>query len=605
MFYVEQQCLRFFQVCFKAYTQFSNLCRHKRMHADCRQQIECNDCGTAFSTVTSLTKHKRFCEGVLRTSVRMCYTRNKLNQLGLPDVACESVPPFHSSIMSLYQPLHFPPFQPAALGGTSFPCMQRSLSMDILDSISASPSAISIAPSLKTGAIVDYSDITNCANGDAYNDDLIRRIQVRNKTYLNSIKIEHTQKYTKIKSEHPVGLAQPTFSSKINKRSIEDAVQTVSKNPKQAVVGNNDMFLHNDAPYDLSSSAKSNITMSKHSSTPDNKCVPFAIASEDNNADDDVPLDLSLCKDSDTIKRLKKFRKDVVEKDNIGVYFKNDEIKYPGYSAINFPTIQFPFAYPSVFPHSTCFMRSNKNNQNGLLDKDPRTLEYPYADDITKFILQRDLSMLSTRNSLGSNLNSFSPIFPAQETILTSPNIFLNMATSSINRPKIEHHSPHHTSGFPDETVKDTTSTTIATSVIGITQKSRERYTCKFCGKVFPRSANLTRHLRTHTGEQPYKCRYCDRSFSISSNLQRHVRNIHNKEKPFRCQLCHRQFGQQTNLDRHLKKHEQVRQKTVCGKRLPIFIIGVGAIHVFCKLYLLRPCIIAKTTPNHGENTYS
>lgn len=58
---------------------------------------------------------------------------------------------------------------------------------------------------------------------------------------------------------------------------------------------------------------------------------------------------------------------------------------------------------------------------------------------------------------------------------------------------------------------------------------TRERYSCRFCGKVFPRSANLTRHLRTHTGEQPYKCKYCDRSFSISSNLQRHVKNIHNK----------------------------------------------------------------------------
>ena len=65
----------------------------------------------------------------------------------------------------------------------------------------------------------------------------------------------------------------------------------------------------------------------------------------------------------------------------------------------------------------------------------------------------------------------------------------------------------------------------------------KHKYTCRYCGKMFPRSANLTRHLRTHTGEQPYKCKYCERSFSISSNLQRHVRNIHNKEKPFKVSL--------------------------------------------------------------------
>ena len=76
------------------------------------------------------------------------------------------------------------------------------------------------------------------------------------------------------------------------------------------------------------------------------------------------------------------------------------------------------------------------------------------------------------------------------------------------------------------------------------------RYSCRYCLKQFPRSANLTRHLRTHTGEQPYRCLFCRRRFSISSNLQRHVRNIHNKEKPFHCLLCNRRFGQQTNLDR-------------------------------------------------------
>ena len=71
----------------------------------------------------------------------------------------------------------------------------------------------------------------------------------------------------------------------------------------------------------------------------------------------------------------------------------------------------------------------------------------------------------------------------------------------------------------------------------------KQKYSCRFCGKMFPRSANLTRHLRTHTGEQPYKCKYCERSFSISSNLQRHVRNIHDKEKPFRVSCIKTKIG--------------------------------------------------------------
>lgn len=56
-------CVPAGEVCHKSYTQFSNLCRHKRMHADCRTQIKCKDCGQMFSTTSSLNKHRRFCEG--------------------------------------------------------------------------------------------------------------------------------------------------------------------------------------------------------------------------------------------------------------------------------------------------------------------------------------------------------------------------------------------------------------------------------------------------------------------------------------------------------------------------------------------------------------
>lgn len=163
-----------------------------------------------------------------------------------------------------------------------------------------------------------------------------------------------------------------------------------------------------------------------------------------------------------------------------------------------------------------------------------RTSQLPELPKIQVRALPTMVPLPSNRFSSSSSSSS-SSVVPAR---ISSPQQSQSPQTSAPSQPQPSSNLPPYsmavTSGL----------------------KAKDRYSCKFCGKVFPRSANLTRHLRTHTGEQPYKCKYCERSFSISSNLQRHVRNIHNKEKPFKCPLCERCFGQQTNLDRHLKKHD-------------------------------------------------
>ncbi|KAI1309337.1 Histone-lysine N-methyltransferase PRDM16 [Halotydeus destructor] len=476
------------EVCFKAYTQFSNLCRHKRMHVTCRLQIKCNKCGQAFSTVTSLSKHKRFCEGATGPS--------NLGHLGLlGQSAFSSVP---------------------SLAGHNRYC-------DRPGPISSSSTLGPLGPSL-------FSPVASLSP--------------------HKRSCEETASVSSSSTVGPVG--QTVFSS----------VTSLSASNR---------------PCDETASLTSSSGHSEQSVSPPPTppppppCLPSVSSTERHSPsnpmvrdDDDLePLDLSAssAKKSKSISGSFTATYEQLLKDRLDLLQNSSPKKHsvvcddratpsspsPGplaklpdaspLAAAPFSPSKFPMAYPRPLQSMLLesFYRMQMEQQQQHLHQQQQQVAAQIAATAPNFPL------------LSADGPRFFPAFPSR----FPPNLL----NPSLLR------TPPATSGsaFNDfmranslERLRKPAEHVLTPQML----KVKERYTCKFCGKVFPRSANLTRHLRTHTGEQPYKCKYCERSFSISSNLQRHVRNIHNKEKPFKCPLCERCFGQQTNLDRHLKKHE-------------------------------------------------
>lgn len=61
---------------------------------------------------------------------------------------------------------------------------------------------------------------------------------------------------------------------------------------------------------------------------------------------------------------------------------------------------------------------------------------------------------------------------------------------------------------------------------------SGKMYVCQYCKAVFAQSIELTRHVRTHTGDRPYVCRECGRGYSQASGLTVHLHTFHSKSTP-------------------------------------------------------------------------
>lgn len=88
--------------------------------------------------------------------------------------------------------------------------------------------------------------------------------------------------------------------------------------------------------------------------------------------------------------------------------------------------------------------------------------------------------------------------------------------------------------------------------------KSSKRFKCKQCSYTSTHRANVTKHLRIHTGVKSFKCEQCTYATYNISNLITH-RKRHTEDKSFKCKQCDYTTKYGSALITHIRKHTGVK----------------------------------------------
>ena len=92
--------------------------------------------------------------------------------------------------------------------------------------------------------------------------------------------------------------------------------------------------------------------------------------------------------------------------------------------------------------------------------------------------------------------------------------------------------------------------------------KKEKNFACKFCERRFVSNSELSRHIRSHTGEKPFTCDTCGKSFTTNSSMEKHktlhdIDDTGNIRKKYVCEICNMRFTRKSYLTFHLNAHKE------------------------------------------------